>query len=70
MFSVETPTPSFPTNSFRICTYKKGSLGGRFAIRKEGALLAGPDAGGEGLDGGEAEALVEVDGGAVLGGDG
>jgi len=32
--------------------------------------LFGPDAGGEGSDLGEAEAFVEVDGGAVFGGDG
>src|SRR5208283_1424719 len=31
---------------------------------------AGPDAGGEGLDGGEAELLVEMHGGAIFGGDG
>ena len=29
--------------------------------------LAGPDAGGEAFDGGEAEALVELDGGMVVG---
>jgi hypothetical protein len=33
-------------------------------------LLAGPDAGGEGADGGEAEALVELYGGAIFRGDG
>jgi len=32
--------------------------------------LFGPDAGGEGSDFGEAEAFVEVDGGAVFCGDG
>lgn len=31
---------------------------------------AGPDAGGEGLDGAEAEAFVELDGGVVFGRDG
>ncbi len=41
--------------------------------KKEGAndevgrKLAGPDAGGEAFDGGEAEALIELDGGVVVG---
>ena len=29
-------------------------------------MLAGPDAGGEGFDGGETEALVEMDGGVIF----
>jgi hypothetical protein len=37
-------------------------------VRVDG--LAGPDAGGEGFDGVEAEFFVELDGGVVFGGDG
>src|SRR5260370_33708479 len=43
----------------------------RWARNDEGGRgLAGPDAGGEGFDGVEAEIFVELDGGVVFGGDG
>jgi hypothetical protein len=49
-----------------------GILSQRLRATRDSAtvLLAGPDAGGEGFDGAEAEFFVEADGGFVVGGDG